>query len=252
MSHLFATAGSKLFIGAAKAFNGTDFTASDFTSGSPSWTEIGGTTNLGGTGDTAQLITSQQVGSGRDRKLKGTRNAGSMQVVADLDYADPGQIALIAAEKEKESFAFKLVFNDAPAGGTPSVRYFVAFVMSAAEQFNEANSVTQLNATLEIDSNIVRVAAGGGGAVPDNSVLPTISGTAEVGQTLTLSPGTWTGSPTYSYQWFANGESLAGATGTSLVLTGDHEGKVISAMVTATNAAGSASAISAATSAVTS
>lgn len=252
MSHLFATAGSKLFIGAAKAFNGTDFTASDFTSGSPSWTEIGGTTNLGGAGDTAQLITSQQVGSGRDRKLKGTRNAGSMQVVADLDYSDPGQLALVAAEKEKESYAFKMVFNDAPAGGTPSVRYFVAFVMSASEQFNDANSVTQLNTTLEIDSNIVRVAAGGGGAAPDNSVLPTISGTAEVGQTLTLSPGTWTGSPTYSYQWFANGESLAGATGTSLVLTGDHEGKTISVMVTATNAAGSASAISAATAVVTS
>jgi hypothetical protein len=157
MSHLFATAGSKLFIGAALAFNGTDLTAASFTS--QTWIEIKGTTNLGSAGDTSELITSNQIGEARTRKLKGTRNAGSMQVVADLDYADPGQIALIAAEKAKESYAFKVEFNDAPVGGTPSERLFVALVMSTAEQFNEANSVMQMNATLEIDSNIVRVAA---------------------------------------------------------------------------------------------
>src|SRR5690606_29518537 len=127
---------------------------------------------------------------------------GSMAVVADLDYADPGQIALIAAEKSAHSFAFKLVFNDAPVGGTPSERYFVALVMSAAEQYNEANSVMALNATLEIDSNIVRVAAAASGSAPDNTVLPAITGTATEGQTLTASQGTWTGTPTpaYTYQ----------------------------------------------------
>lgn len=159
MSHLFATAGSKLSIGVAKAFSGTDFVATDFTTGSPTWTVIGGTTNLGSAGDTSELITSNHIAEARTRKLKGTRNAGSMQVVCDLDYADAGQLALIAAEKAKETYAFKLEFNDAPAGGTPSVRYFVAMVMTAAEQLDEANSVMKLNTTLEIDSNIVRVAA---------------------------------------------------------------------------------------------
>jgi len=38
-------------------------------------------------------------------------------------------------------------------------RYFVALVMSAVEQFDEANNTMKLNTTLEIDSNIVRVAA---------------------------------------------------------------------------------------------
>lgn len=157
MSHLFATAGSKLFIGAAKAFNGTNFTASDFTS--QTWVEIKGTTNLGAAGDTSELITSNRIAEARTRKLKGTRNAGSMQIVADLDYADAGQLALISAEKAKESYAFKITFNDAPVDGTPSERMFVALVMSASEQFNEANNVMALNATLEIDSNIVSVAA---------------------------------------------------------------------------------------------
>lgn len=162
MSHLFATAGAKLFIGAAKAFTGTDFIATDFTSGSPSWTEIGGVTNLGTLGDAAELISSNHIGEDRSRKIKGVRNSGSMQVIADLDYADAGQTALIAAEKARDTYAFKLQFPDAPSGGTPSIRYFVALVMSATEQLDEANSTMKLNSTLELDSNIVRVAAASG------------------------------------------------------------------------------------------
>lgn len=157
MSKLFATAGTKLHIGAAKAFEGTDFTETDFSVGT--WVEVGGTTNLGSAGDTAELITSNQINVARTRKMKGTKNAGSMQVVCDLDYSDEGQLALIAAEKTQHSYAFRLTFNDAPADGTPSIRYFVAMVMSSAEQLDEANSVMKLNSTLEIDSNIVRVAA---------------------------------------------------------------------------------------------
>lgn len=157
MSNLFATAGAKLHIGAALAFTGTDFTTSDFSG--QSWVEVKGLTNLGSAGDSAELVTSNQIGISRTRKLKGSRNAGSMQIVADLDYADAGQLALIAAEKTDKAVAFKVIFDDAPTGGTPSERYFVALVMSAGEQWNEANSVMALNATLEIDSNIVRVAA---------------------------------------------------------------------------------------------
>lgn len=162
MGNLFSTAGSKLSIGAAKTFGGTDFTATDFTSGSPVYTEITGTTNLGSAGDAAELITSNHINVNRTRKLKGTRNAGSMQVVCDLDYADAGQLAVIAAEKTKDTYAFKVEFNDKPAtGASPknSMRYFTALVMSASEQWDEANNTMKLNITLEIDSNIVRVAA---------------------------------------------------------------------------------------------
>ena len=157
MSLLFATAGTKLYIGGAKAFSGADLTASDFEG--ESWEEIGGVTNLGSAGDTSELITSNQIGIARTRKRKGTRNAGAMEVVMDLDYSDAGQLDLIAAEATKNSYAFRLVFNDAPSGGTPSERLFVAYVMSVSEQYDEANSIMKLNSTLEIDSNIVRVPA---------------------------------------------------------------------------------------------
>lgn len=164
MSRLFTTAGTKVSIGAMMAYTGVDFVAADFTTGSPAWTRILGTTNIGGAGDTAELVTSNQIDTGnpdvsRTRKAKGSRNAGTMEIVADLDYADPGQLALVAAEKTSQTYAFKVEFNDAPEGGTPSIRYFVALVMSAREQWDEANSVMKLNTTMEIDSNVVRVSA---------------------------------------------------------------------------------------------
>jgi hypothetical protein len=160
MSILLATANTKLSIGTALASDGTDFEATDFSS--IAWKEIGGTTNLGSAGDTSQLGTSDQIAVARTRKYKGVRNAGSMEVVCDLDIADEGQLALIAAEKTRDSYAFKVAFDDAPSGGTPSIRYFAAFVMSASESMDGANDHVQLHATLEIDSNIVKVAAAEG------------------------------------------------------------------------------------------
>lgn len=87
---------------------------------------------------------------------------------------------------------------------------------------------------------------------PVNSVAPAITGTATVGQTLTTTNGTWTGVPTVTYarQWYADGEVIEGATATTRVLAAGEEGKVITVVVTATNAAGSVQATSNATAAV--
>ncbi|MBN8999568.1 MAG: hypothetical protein J0H54_09260, partial [Rhizobiales bacterium] len=91
--------------------------------------------------------------------LRGTRNAGSMQIVAGMDSADPGPIAPIAAEQVDNTYAFRLVFDDAPTGGTPSESLFTALVLSTTNEAGEANNVVTLNATLEIDSNIVFIPA---------------------------------------------------------------------------------------------
>lgn len=84
---------------------------------------------------------------------------------------------------------------------------------------------------------------------PVNTVAPALTGTAEVGETLTVTNGTWTGTPTPSYarQWYADDEPIEGADGLTYVLTEDEEGAVITVVVTATNAAGSAQAASNAT-----
>lgn len=87
---------------------------------------------------------------------------------------------------------------------------------------------------------------------PANTVAPAITGTATVGQTLTVSNGTWTNSPTgYARQWTRDGADIAGATGATYTLVAGDSGKMIGARVTATNADGSGAAIAAAVGPVT-
>lgn len=158
---IYATNGAKLYIGGVTATKSADFVVGDFSG--ETFVEIKETEALGSVGDTSAEILFEGVSDARARRLKGVRNAGAMEIVCGIDYADAGQIALLAAEKTIHNYAFKLVLNDAPAGGTPSERYFVAAVGSAVEAYDTANNVMKLNASLWVNSNVVRVNAAAGG-----------------------------------------------------------------------------------------
>lgn len=115
--------------------------------------------SIGSFGDTANEIAFASLGDSRTRRLKGTRDAGTLDVVMGADYSDAGQLALIAAEKTDGDYAIKVVFNDAPSGGTPSVRYFLAAVGSVTEAVDAADNVLKLNCNLWINTGITRVSA---------------------------------------------------------------------------------------------
>ncbi|MDH5280078.1 MAG: hypothetical protein OEW52_02880 [Thermoleophilia bacterium] len=98
---------------------------------------------------------------------------------------------------------------------------------------------------------------------PKNTADPSISGTPNVGQRLTATTGTWTGTPpiSFSYQWVrcgsdggaadgSNCNNITGATGTSYVLVSADTGWRIRVRVTGTNAVGSTTWASNATAAV--
>ncbi|ACZ31542.1 protein of unknown function DUF1535 [Xylanimonas cellulosilytica DSM 15894] len=65
--------------------------------------------------------------------------------------------------------------------------------------------------------------------------VPTISGTAQVGKTLTAVPGTWTPASTFTYQWFRSGAAISGATKRTYVLAAADRGKTITVKVTGTS-----------------
>ncbi len=86
-------------------------------------------------------------------------------------------------------------------------------------------------------------------AAPANTTPPVISGSAQVGQTLTTGNGTWSGvSASYSYQWQrcdtsgGSCSAISGQTGQIYTVSGADVGDTLEAVVTATNAAGSAAA----------
>lgn len=84
------------------------------------------------------------------------------------------------------------------------------------------------------------------GIAPSFTVDPVLSGTPTVGETLTVTNGTAGGTPaaTFARTWLRDGTAIAGATGTTRVLTEDDVDALISVQVTATNSAGSDEVIS--------
>jgi hypothetical protein len=92
------------------------------------------------------------------------------------------------------------------------------------------------------------------GTPPENTVLPALSGAAESGQLLTVSNGSWEGTPpiSYTYQWescSSKGEgcsNISGATASSYRVLNSQLGDTLRAVVAASSSTGSGKATSAA------
>lgn len=87
----------------------------------------------------------------------------------------------------------------------------------------------------------------GSGSLPANAGgvnAPVLTGTAQVSFTLSVVPGTWTGTPTptFSYQWMRNGTINIGTNSTSYLIVTADVGATIRCDVTGTNVVGNATA----------
>lgn len=93
---------------------------------------------------------------------------------------------------------------------------------------------------------------GTGDADPVALTVPTISGTAQEGETLTRTNGTFRGeSITITTQWYQDAAAIDGATDATYVVQAGDVGHKIKVRNTATNYAGSVTADSAQTATVT-
>lgn len=87
------------------------------------------------------------------------------------------------------------------------------------------------------------------GSPPSNTVAPAVTGTAQVGSVLTTDNGTWSNTPTsYAYQWQRDNAgggtygNISSATSSTYTLVDADDACQVRCVVTATNASGSASA----------
>src|ERR1019366_2943175 len=104
---------------------------------------------------------------------------------------------------------------------------------------------TNATFTTSATTNAVVISPAPTTAPPALSTLVNVSGEAtivavETPQTCT--PGEWSGSPTFTYQWLRNGTPIAGATSSSYTPVAADEGTAVQCQATATNASGSAAA----------
>lgn len=246
------TSGTRVFIGPAvnidtiKALSDED--AVTYFEGL-SYTEVEEVESIGEIGDESGTVTFASLKDERERMYKTVRNAGTMALVTGRDAIDPGQDALIAAEKTDLAYAFKLIYDDSRPSYTDSVEYFGGLVLGRRTSIGGASDLNKRTFNVAIQTAIYEVPTEALSA-PANIVLPSIFGPSLAqGATLTALEGVWSLDPTsYSYQWQAdssgNGSfsNISMATGRTYVIAAGQSGDAIRVQVTATNAAGSSSA----------
>ena len=217
------------------------------------WVEVGSVGSIGEMGRQTNVLTYDTWGEAVVQKAKGMTNAGDVELEVARDASDAGQDILRSIAGNPDKYAFKLVYNDGSNGNTGTVVYNRGMVLGPRRPNGRNEDFILEVFTLAMIQEEIVVEPLSGGVAPTNTVLPAITGTAEVGETLTLGNGTFTGDATitYEYQWYAGGVAIAGATSATFDLTSAQNGKIITGRVTATNTAGTAFAFSDATSAVT-
>jgi subtilisin family serine protease len=131
------------------------------------------------------------------------------------------------------------------ATGDQSTSALRSLLLSSVDLLPAFSSVTQTGGRLDICKAIPGCNSG----APVNTALPVISGNAVVGQQLTVTNGSWSGSPTsFAYQWErcdgngANCSTIVGATSNTYVVTSGDVSSTLRAVVTASNSAGSTAA----------
>lgn len=160
MADIPVVAGAKFYIGnAAMTPPSTPVTAATFDS--VTWVEVDGWVTKGSLGDTAEVITTLLINRNRAVKQKGTVNAGSMENTFAFVPSDAGQAALKAAFGQKSNYPFQIVYDDevTPTTGTGSEELFIGTVTSYSDPGGDANVIRMIAATVEVNSNIVAVAA---------------------------------------------------------------------------------------------
>lgn len=150
--------------------------------------------------------------------------------------------------------------NQTPMVG--SVAWWSANHVAYVEQVVDANTIVISEDHYGGDFDWRRIVRSGGGwptgfihlrdVALKATAAPAVTGTAQVGQTVTAKPATWSPAPSAtSYQWTANGVAIAKATSATLAVTPDLLGKALAVKVAASRTSYlSASSVSKATAAV--
>jgi hypothetical protein len=245
-----ANAASKIFI-CATAQN-VELDQSDYEA--LTWVEIKGIGSLGETGKSTNILNYPTWDTTVTQKAKGLTDAGSPDLEVARIPTDPGQMILRAAGAvgNNNNYAIKILRADGTTATNGSVMYNRGLVTGPKRPNgrNEDFDIEMFTFALQQEEIVVNPLSAG--VSPYVTANPAITGTAEEGETLTVSTGTWAGDATitYTYDWYANNVRISGATASTYELTAAEVGKRVTARVTATNASGNASATTAPTAAV--
>jgi hypothetical protein len=202
-------------------------------------------------------------GGGRSCQPAAPVNTGSPVVTGTAQQGDTLAVSNGAWSGSPTGFSY--AWQDCDASGSNCSPISGAGTSSYTLQASDVGhtikaTVTATNAggSASATTNATTVVTAPTPAAPVNTGSPVITGTAQQGQLLAVSNGSWSGSPTgFSYAWQdrdasgSNCSPIGGAGTSSYTLQASDVGDTIEAIVTATNAGGSATATTNATAVVT-
>ena len=147
------TAGTQLAV-----FAGTPATYDQAGFAALAWVTVGEVTNMGDIGPEATLVTYDSIGDRVTKKLKGQINMGSQSVELGQDLSDAGQTILKSAVTLSSGtidtiHSFRITYKDG------ALDYYTGLPLSYATSLGDANQVTSASTVIEIDNEIVPVAA---------------------------------------------------------------------------------------------
>lgn len=198
-------------------------------SGSPSgcWSGTAGDATLDGSPASAATVsvTASEETTGIHIRLtkfgsltRGTPSIVGAAAVGEVLTAQPGNWSSGA------EFSYTWFADGAPVGSGEVLAViaahrgkFISVRVTATLAGYSSDSVTS--------SRTAKVATAG---------TPVVTGTARLGATLTATPGTWTTSTTFAYQWYADGTAISGAMKSTFVPTTAQDSKRITVRVTGT------------------
>ena len=148
MSKAFTSAGTTLGVSATApaTYDVAGFTALTFIA-------VGEITDMGEYGRQYNLVTHNPLGDRRTVKRKGSYNDGALSLQLARVSDDAGQAVLVAALDTDDSVACEVVLQD----GTK--QYMTAQVMSYTTGVGSVDQITNAACNLEIDNDIIEVAA---------------------------------------------------------------------------------------------
>lgn len=124
---------------------------------------VGEIEDAGQFGDVINPVSFISLADSRVRKLKGSRDAGTMNLTVGFDPGDAGQDALVAAfaDTGTANYNFKVEFDDqiTPTTGNGTTFYFSGHVMSLPVTVGSADNIIKRAFAIAINTAIIEKAA---------------------------------------------------------------------------------------------
>ncbi len=181
-------------------------------------------------------------------------NTNTQLVIAD-NGAAVGTTLRCTTTTSAATIAFQWLRNGAPIPGAVSSSYTAAPADAGTAVQCQMFALNANAGSTQVSNPAVVVQpppATAPPVAPTNIAQPAQSGALNVpgppaDRTLTCNAGTWTGSPTFSYQWYQNGVAIPGATASTYVVTAGSltAAAAFQCAVTGANAGGQVTKVSA-------